>query len=92
MNNDYIVLKWGTLKAWDLEHNPECVELIEKYRKDGVCLSVALQKDTNNQQNILCEIVKKIDGSISNGWDNKELTKDEAIDYIRSYGKENNNE
>ena len=38
VENDYIVLKWGTLKSWKIT-SKEGKKLLEKYCKLGNCIS-----------------------------------------------------
>lgn len=52
-NNDYILLKWGTIKGYSLHHNDETFELMKKYNSLGVCLSVMARKDTVEQKQLI---------------------------------------
>lgn len=83
---DYILLKWGTLKGWKVS-SKESVALLERYDNLGASLSCMAQKDTEEQKNILCELIQQHEGSIMNDWSGEEYTKEQAIDYIRNYGK-----
>lgn len=89
MENEYkydrLLLKWGTLKGHRFQ-DPECQSLIREYYKDGVSMSVALQKDTPKQKEILLELIDKCQGTIKNDWDGEEYSKEKAKDYILNYG------
>jgi hypothetical protein len=43
---NYLTLKWGTLKSWDFTGNEEAIKLLEKYCKIGASASAMSQKDT----------------------------------------------
>lgn len=87
-NGDYILLKWGTLKAWKLS-DPKSLELLKKYHESGVSMGgVMFQHDTPEQQQVLCELIRSHTGTIQNDWDGHEYTVEQAIDYITNYGKE----
>jgi len=49
-NQDYITLKWGTLKSWKLT-SPKAKELIKQYNEVGSCVPVMLQKIHKNKKN-----------------------------------------
>ena len=46
MNNDYILVKFGTIKRYRLEHNPAALALVREYISLGVG---DIQHLTNNQ-------------------------------------------
>ena len=79
---DYLLLKWGTLKDWSGVHTPEAREIIDEYLKSGVGYS-AMSRDDPEQKEILCRLVDAIDGKIQNDWDGEFYTKDQAKRYIR---------
>lgn len=87
MSDDYLLLKWGTLKAWRFKDNTQLHHLIEEYHDIGSSMSVMMQKDTPRQKEIILEIIDKFDGPIQNDWDGTEYTKEMAKDYIINYGK-----
>lgn len=85
---DSLTLKWGTLKAWDFKSD-ECKKLLEEYGEIGSCMSVALQKDTPRQKEIICELIDKSDvEEIYLDWDGKHVSRKEAKEYVLQYGKE----
>lgn len=83
---DYLLLKWGTLKGWEL-HSKEALELISEYLEIGASMSVIMQKDTPRQKEIILKLIEVVDGDIQNDWDGNHYTKQEAVEYIINYGK-----
>jgi hypothetical protein len=83
---EQIVLKWGTLNGWSNLSEPS-VKLLQRYADLGIGMSAAAQRDTPAQKSILCELLRQLDGTIINGWKDKEMSIDEAIKYIEDYGK-----
>jgi len=61
---DYILLKWGTIKGYNLEHSDKTFELMKKYNSLGVCFSVMAQKDTQEQKDLICQMIDSFDGRI----------------------------
>ena len=83
---DYVLLKWGTIKAWDLENSPEAFEALKKYGELGVSLSAVAQDDTNEQKELLCQVIDKVNGTVQNDWSGEIYSdKEEAKKYIREY-------
>lgn len=84
--DDYITLKWGTLKAWRLT-NPALETLIEEYNKEGgSSLSAMAQRDTPRQKEIICEMIEIIGKPVYNDWSGEEMTIEEAKKYVMEYG------
>lgn len=86
MSEEYLRLKWGTLKAWKCVSEKSKAAL-QKYFDDGVSMSAMLQEDTENQKQALLELIDAIDGKISNDWTGETLTKDEAKKYVLEYNQ-----
>jgi hypothetical protein len=84
-SKDSLLLKWGSLKGWHLE-NPETFDLLKKWGDLGVSMSAMAQNDTPEQKEILCELIRKHTGTITNDWDGEDYSKERAIDYIMNYG------
>ena len=82
---DKLSLKWGTLKSWDIQDNPKAIELLEKYIEAGASMSAALQRDTPEQKNLICEIIDAVDCEIYLEWDGKYVSKEVAKDYVLTY-------
>lgn len=84
---DYILLKWGSLKGWEL-HSEKGKELTDEYVKHGRSMSAMSQKDNKRQKEIILEMIDLCDGVIQNDWDGDYYTKQQAKDYITGYGDE----
>ena len=84
---EHISLKWGTLKAWDLE-TPKCLEIAKKYIELGLCASAACQNDTPEQKDLLCQLVDACNAEeIFLDWNGVYVSKEEAKKYIMEYGR-----
>lgn len=84
--DDYLLLKWGTLKSTDFSGNKECEKLLDRYGKLGRSMSgVMTQKDMQEQKNIICEIIDNMEGVIKEDWGGRYLTKKEAKEYVLNY-------
>lgn len=84
MNKEYLTLKWGTLKFWNL--GDWAKDLMEEYDKIGSCMSATLQKDTPRQKEIICELIDK--GKFKKvylDWEGKNVSKEEAKKYVMNY-------
>jgi len=82
--SEYLLLKWGTLKGWNLESDASMAAL-RKYAEDDVSASAMAQDDTQKQTDALCELIDAIDGEIINDWSGDRMSKDEAKKYVREY-------
>ena len=85
MSEEYLVLKWGTLKAWDFNENEKCREAFAKYVDLGSSISAMAQHDTPEQKQLICEIIDAVDGPISNDWSGESYTKEQAKKYVQEY-------
>jgi hypothetical protein len=86
--SDYITLKWGVLKRWNIT-NKKGEELLKKYFEHGVNRSAMLQNTTHEQKKIICEIIDVIPGDIYLEWDDKYVSKEDAKKYVMEYRKSN---
>jgi len=81
---EYLVLKWGTLKDWSF--GSWARPLLTEYCNIGSSMSAIMQKDTQRQKEIICEL---IDGgnfkTVYLDWDNKEVSKKKAKKYVMEY-------
>lgn len=82
--DDYILLKWGSLKGWDL-HSEKGKKLSDEYVSLGRSLSAMSQKDDPRQKEIILEMIDECNGSIQNDWDGEYYTKKKAKEYITGY-------
>lgn len=86
-NNDYLLLKWGTLKGYNFENSPEAFEALQEYAKLGWSYSAMMQKDTERQKELLCIMIDKVNGPVSNDWTGEEYEdKEDAKKYVMEYG------
>ena len=88
MNNDYILLKWGTLKGYRVADNPAAQGLIKQYMELGASASAMHQMDTFAQKRILCQLFEVHQGPIINDWSGEEMTVEKASRYVMEYSKD----
>lgn len=82
--DDYITLKWGTLKAWNIT-SEKGTELLRRYYKIGSNFSAMLQHDTPEQKKIICDLIDTVPGDIYLDWDGIYVDHDKAKEYVRGY-------
>ena len=83
-----LTLKWGTLKSWKFSGNEPAVKLIKEYHEIGSSFGAMTQQDTPRQKEIICGLIDLCDGdTIYLEWNGKDVTKQEAKDYVMNYGK-----
>lgn len=83
----FLTLKWGTLKRWNFNSSEKGTKLLKEYFKIGSNLSAMMQNDTPRQKDIICELIELCDGdTIYLEWDNKDVTKKKAKEYVMNYG------
>lgn len=85
MADEYLLLKWGSLKGWSLGDNEAARAAAERFASEGMSMSAALQHNTDTQREALCDLIDAINGPITNDWSGEEYTKDQAKAYIREY-------
>ena len=89
MNKEnYLTLKWGTLKSWNFKGNKEAIKLFKRYNEIGSSFSAMAQKDTLEQKEIICKLIDLMPGKIYLDWDDKYVSKEEAKKYVMDYGRE----
>ena len=82
---DYLILKWRTLKAWNLT-SERGRELLKRYFALGSSLSAMMQHDTPEQKELLCQLIDECAApTIHLDWDGLDVSKDEAKIYIMDY-------
>ena len=87
MADDYLSLKWGTLKAWKVS-SAAAIELLREYHAIGSSASAMSQKDTPRQKEIICALIDECQApTIYLNWDGKYVSKDEAKRYVKEYGE-----
>lgn len=82
--DEYLLLKWGTLKGWNV-NDKETQGLLREYFDYGVSAGAMSQKDTAEQKALICKIIDRIDGEIQNDWSGDILTKEDAKKYVMEY-------
>ena len=88
-NQNYLTLKWGTLKSCDFTNSEKGKELLKEYREIGSSFSAMAQNDTPRQKEIICELIDLCDGdTIYLDWDGEDVSKEKAKEYVMNYGKE----
>lgn len=87
-NENFLILKWGTLKEWNFEGNKEAIRLLKRYNKIGSSFSAIMQNDTPEQKEIICKLIDLAPGKIYLDWDSKYVSKNKAKKYVMNYGKE----
>ena len=81
---DYITLKWGTLKSWKLE-SEKGQELLRKYEEIGSTFSAMAQRDTPEQKELICQMIDTVPGEIYLDWDGEYVSKERAKKYVMDY-------
>lgn len=80
-----LTLKWGSVKDWEVE-TPEARAALQKWADFGVSMSAMAHEDTPEQQAALLEVIDLMD-EIWLDWEGQQVTREEAKDYVRNYGK-----
>ena len=84
--SESLSLKWGTLKAWSLKTKASMAALRKYHEAGPVSMSAMAQHDNEAQKDALCELIDVIDcETIYLDWDNKDVSKEEAKEYVRNY-------
>jgi hypothetical protein len=86
--SDELILKWGTLKAWNFTGNEKALALLKEYIAIGTSVSAMMQRDSPRQKDIICELIDAGDfETVHLDWDGRDVSKAEAKEYIRNYGR-----
>ena len=85
MTEEYLLLKWGTLKGWVVTGNEKALAALKRYHDAPVSMGVMSQRDTPEQKQAICDLIDAINGEISNDWSGERMTKDEAKKYVLEY-------
>ena len=86
MSENYLLLKWGTVKEWSFEDpNDKVLKLLQEYLKDSPASCMSDRPD-GKRKKLLCDVIDKMDGEIMNDWSGEIMTKKTAKDYIMNYG------
>jgi hypothetical protein len=82
---DSLILKWGTLKGWDLKSEAALAAAQKLDDLGPRSMSAMAQRDTAEEKQALCDLIDAIDGEIMNDWSGEVMTKDEAKKYVLEY-------
>lgn len=85
MSEHYLLLKWGTLKGWNIPD--DLIPILERYFDDGVPMSRMADRPDDSRKKILCELIDAFEGPIGNDWNGESYTKDEAKKYVMEYDR-----
>ncbi len=85
--SQYLLLKWGTLKGWNIAGNEKALDAFRRYHAEPANPSVMMQHDTDTQKQALCDLIDAVDGPITSDWSGESFTKEEAKKYVLEYGK-----
>lgn len=88
MSEQYLLLKWGTLKGWDVTGNEKAKAALREFHEDPVPLSVMAHRPTDRQKIALCaaiDAVAESGGEVQNDWSGENMTPDEAKAYVMEY-------
>lgn len=84
--SESLELKWGTLKAWDLNEDGLAFKALKKL--NNLSLSAMMNHHDDSQREIICEIIDNLDAEdVYLNWEGKYVSKEEAKKYIMEYGK-----
>jgi hypothetical protein len=79
-----LMLKWGTVKGWDLD-TEEAKAALQKWADYGVTASAMAQRDTPDQKQALIDAIDYMD-EIWLDWEGVKVGREEAKEYVRTYG------
>ena len=85
-NLNRLTLKWGSVKGWEV-HSEEALAAMQKWASFGHSASALCQHDTPEQQQALLEAIDHMD-EIYLAWTGEYVSREEAKEYVRNYGKE----
>jgi hypothetical protein len=84
---DSISLKWGTLKSWNI-HSEKGREILQKWGSLGCSFGAMTQDDTPEQKQLICDLIDTCNAeTIYLEWDGKDVSKEEAKQYVMEYRK-----
>lgn len=83
---EHLLLKWGTLKGWELESEASRSAMKRYLEAGNVSAGAMSQHDNLAQKVAICNLIDAIDGKIQNDWTGETMTKDEAKKYVMGYG------
>lgn len=86
MGKERLTLKWGTLKAWELDESGPAFAALKRYAEEPISMSAAAQKDSDTQKKAICEIIDALDNeTVYLDWDGIDVSKEDAKKYVMEY-------
>jgi hypothetical protein len=86
MSEQYLLLKWGSLKGWGgAVEGTAFHDALKRYHDDSVSLSAMTQKDTEGQKQAVVDLIDACEGEIVNDWSGERMTKEAAKKYVMEY-------
>lgn len=88
-SKESLTLKWGTLKAWDIDESGPAFAALKHYHECApVMMGAAQQRDTPEQKQAICDLIDALDAeTVYLDWDGVHVSKDEAKKYVMEYGQ-----
>lgn len=83
--SEHLLLKWGTLKGWDVTGNEQASAALDRYHSEPTSWGAAQRNDTTTQQQAIVDLIDAINGPITNDWTGEEMTKEAAKKYVTEY-------
>lgn len=89
-SDEHLWLKFGTWKSYNCANNEAMREALDKYNTLEDLAPSTMQQGRNTEEQIeaMCDAIDACNGQIRNDWTGEDMTKNEAKQYIREYGKE----
>lgn len=75
---DTLVLKWGRFKSGSFNNNSEAAKTLEELHNLD-------DADVHKEKVLTCRMIDEWNGYIYNWWHNRNMTKEEAKDYVMAY-------
>ena len=85
MGTESLTLKWGTVKAWEVNEGSPASEALGRWLSGGVSYSAMAQRNTDEQKVAICDAIDAVDGEIWNDWDGVIMSREDAKKYIMEY-------
>lgn len=102
LENDYIMLKLGSLKSCNFKNSPLAEKAYQEYKKIENSFKsnkiikgkpiISFNKDIEIQRELICQMIDHVQGGVYVCWGNQDLTnnREAAKEYIMNFGKNEN--
>lgn len=84
---EHLLLKWGTLKGWDVTGNEQAMTALQRYHDEPTAMGAAQQHDTVTQKQALCDLIEAVNGPVQNDWTGEIMSKEDAKKYVLEYNR-----